>query len=161
MTCGPAAIYMIECLVRNKLIEGGEGRISLISSRFGGSLFLSNLLGGSGTTVNNLLEVIRYLGLHVRLQELGGALKTNLLQSRMPALVLFGAYKDEERVGGHWVVASRVSKRGRVVFLDPMDGKVHELQNNGYYNAMQDNSVYYGCLSCDLKYPVDWVAYIC
>jgi hypothetical protein len=50
------------------------------------------------------------------------------LSDTTPAIVLLGWYGGTTtRSGGHFIVASRVTTGGKVVFLNPWQGQLHEL----------------------------------
>ena len=63
-----------------------------------------------------------------------------------PALLLGGWYQQSRRVGGHFTVAARVSRAGKVVILDPWDGSLTEIQAGAPYKVcgLLDAAIYTG-----------------
>ena len=168
MSCGPASVYMAECLAKGKDVadSDGENKIKLIGLQFPNSLFMSNVFegtkfGGYGSKVDNLINILVSVGLTVvRLTVVGhdetyrdsvsdkahrAVIDTRLIKPLTPAIVLFGWYCRVERDsgsgrlvewkrdGGHFVVATRVTKKGNIVYLDPWNGQATEVQNNSQY----------------------------
>lgn len=63
----------------------------------------------------------------------GTAVDARRLSDTTPAIVLLGWYNGSDRSGGHFIVASRVTRGGRVVYLDPWQGQLKELGSGPAY----------------------------
>ena len=57
----------------------------------------------------------------------GTAVVPSRLSETTPAIILLGWYSGATRNGGHFIVASRVTSTGKVVYLDPWQGQLREL----------------------------------
>jgi hypothetical protein len=109
--------------------------------------------GHRGSYVTNIEKLLLYEGIPItavwhRSEEKRGtsALATGRIRHR-PALLLWGWYDASGgRHGGHFTVAARVTKTGKVVILDPLDGTLSEIQALGSYkgNGLLDAAVYTG-----------------
>lgn len=63
----------------------------------------------------------------------GSMVDASRISDTTPAIVLLGWYSGGTRNGGHFIVASRVTRSGRVVFLDPWQGQLRELGSGPTY----------------------------
>lgn len=142
-TCGPASIFMYECLVRQASMKGGEDRIIRISNYFDGNAASD----AAGTDSENALSTLRHIGARVREIDEPGEdflglpkftrIKPGRIAYDRPALVLVGWYDKYihlKRSGGHYVVAARFTNGGKVAFLDPFIGNVVECVNDAKYS---------------------------
>lgn len=57
----------------------------------------------------------------------GATVSPAFLSNTSPAIVLLGWYRGKQRHGGHFIVASRKTRSGRIVYLDPWHGQLREL----------------------------------
>ncbi|SDE28738.1 hypothetical protein SAMN05421538_105156 [Paracoccus isoporae] len=114
---------------------------------------MANMYGSFGTSVSQLIAALRAQSLRVELQEskhlLHQLLVTNTpshhleplalpvdplkLSDDRPAISFLHWIYQAHRVGGHFVVAAREARNGRIVFLEPWGGVVREVPNNGTY----------------------------
>jgi hypothetical protein len=131
-SCGPACIFMYECMVRQASMFGGEERIQKISTHFNG-----NYLQPGATMLDNIILTMQYIG--VRVTEIDDPpnfpvkLKVGRISTSSPALVKLGWYNGTTRTSGHYIIAARFNKNGAVVFLDPWKGDLVERMNGGDY----------------------------
>ena len=95
-----------------------------------GSTFANFGLYGS-----QVAAALRAEGLNVNHQN-SSSLVPHLLGDTRVAIVLV-AWSGG---GGHFIVAARVTRGGKIVFLDPWDGRIKEQANNGRYNSHYNNS---------------------
>ena len=65
----------------------------------------------------------------------GTAVDASLLSDTTPAIVLLGWYVGNQRNGGHFIVASRKTRSGKVVYLDPWGGVLRELGTGPQYQT--------------------------
>ena len=92
-----------------------------------------NMFASAGTFMNQVTQKLIHDGLRVTSttgwSSPGAAVvDTRKLSDTTPAIVLLGWYGGPTvRSGGHFIVASRVTKSGKVVFLNPWEGQLHEL----------------------------------
>lgn len=63
----------------------------------------------------------------------GTIVDASRLSDSAPAIVLLGWYKKGKRVGGHFIVASRRTKTGKIVYLDPWEAVLSELGAGSQY----------------------------
>lgn len=132
MSCGPASIFMYECMVKQASMAGGEDRILKISSNFNG-----NYQQGNGTDLDNVVSTMQYI--NVRVTEIDDPpnfpvkIKLGRVSLGSPALILLGWYNGQTRNGGHYIVAARFNSGGAVVYLDPWKGDLVERMNDGSY----------------------------
>lgn len=140
-SCGPAAVAMAESIANGTPLSGSiEARMRAIGSKFPGSWWIGELMKGvlnfqTGSVGNNLVKICMDIGLQIRE---GGWFKPPFeikdLGPQKPAIVLVGWYaQNGEREGGHFIVAAKVAKNGRVVYLDPWNGMLIEHSNNGLF----------------------------
>lgn len=91
-----------------------------------------------GTTVPQLVTALKNDGLQVTSTtpfKKGTAVDPSLLSDTTPAIVLLGWYSGAKRNGGHFIVASRVTRKGTVVYLDPWGGVLREGDAGPNYQA--------------------------
>lgn len=151
-TCGPASMFMYECMVRQTSMKGGEDRIIKISNYFDGNAASD----AAGTDSENVLQTLQHIGARVREIDEPGEdflglpkftrIKPGRIAVDRPALVLLGwydKYLHVKRKGGHYVVAARFTSGGKVAFLDPGLGQVVECVNNARYNPRNGGN---GCI---------------
>jgi hypothetical protein len=90
----------------------------------------NNMFASFGTYMDQVASALVYEGLRVTFQSAyfpGTIVDVSRLSNTTPAIVLLGWYNGTTRNGGHFIVASRVTRNGRVVFLDPWQGQLREL----------------------------------
>jgi Papain-like cysteine protease AvrRpt2 len=165
MSCGLAAAAMLIDIWHHRRKSGGpdaEMRLKQIAGRFPGSMVEQDTKwksqgpssGHEGSQVTNiekllLRERIPITAVWHRWQEKANtaALALGRIHHR-PALLLWGWYdaSGNNRNGGHFTVAARVTKAGNVVILDPWDGSLAEISRAARYNGsgMLDAAVYTG-----------------
>lgn len=92
-----------------------------------------DMFASAGTFMNQVTQKLIYDGLRVTSttgwSSPGAAVvDTRKLSDTTPAIVLLGCYGGTTIcTGGHFIVASRVTSSGKVVFLNPWEGQLHEL----------------------------------
>lgn len=146
MSCGPAAVYMMEAIAKDGAVPGGEARIQEISNRMPGSRLMSEIMSGTGlgdygTFADNLKSVIQYIGLKISAVDSWNSVSnrrlsevSKQLRPGRPALLLFGWYNARgRRGGGHFVCGARFNSKGALVILDPWGGEINEVPNHGTY----------------------------
>lgn len=165
MSCGIAAAAMLIDIWHGAATPGGpdfEMRLKQIAGRFPGSMVEQDKIWGSqgpnshheGSQVTNierllLHEHIPITGVWHGWRERTGtnALAAGRIRHR-PALLLWGWYDaaGQNRNGGHFTVAARVTRSGRIVILDPWDGSLSEITRTQRYqtSGMLDAAVYTG-----------------
>lgn len=97
-----------------------------------------NMFANFGTYMNQVAQALKVDKLKVVKQTLfkrGTAVDQSLLSDTTPAIVLLGWYSGVKRGGGHFIVASRKTRTGKVVFLDPWGGVLRELGPGPKYGA--------------------------
>lgn len=89
-----------------------------------------NMFASAGTYMDQVARALVNDGLRVTLKtpfRAGTVVDVRRLSETTPAILLLGWYTGNTRHGGHFIVASRVSRRGLVVYLDPWQGQLREL----------------------------------
>ena len=88
-----------------------------------------NMFASFGTYMAQVAKALRNEGLTATTTSFGPGAVVDIrrLSDTTPAIVLLGWYTGSTRNGGHFIVASRVTSGGRVVFLDPWQGRLREL----------------------------------
>lgn len=89
-----------------------------------------NMFSRYGTYMYQVVQALRNEGLNVTWEsKLLLSINPQRLSYTTPAILLLGWYdrKIKIRYGGHFIVASRVSNSGRIVYLDPWQGQLKEL----------------------------------
>lgn len=97
-----------------------------------------NMFSKEGTFMNQVALALRGDGLKVtHLTEFspGTLVQASRLSDTTPAIVLLGWYNGNERIAGHFIVASRVTRAGRIVYLDPWGGKLSEMGGGPHYQG--------------------------
>lgn len=89
-----------------------------------------NMFASAGTYMNQVARALTNDGLRVTFKTRfspGTAVDPRRLSDTTPAIVLLGWYTGDKRAGGHFIVASRRTRTGQIVYLDPGQGQLHEL----------------------------------
>lgn len=90
----------------------------------------TNMFSLAGTFMSQVEKALRNDGLRIT-QRTSFSPGTTVVASRLsdttPAIVLLGWYSGGRRNGGHFIVASRRTRNGKVVYLDPWGGCLREL----------------------------------
>jgi len=92
----------------------------------------ANKWASAGIGLDQVVPALKESGLSVKMKTMWStpgiaSVIPQLLSDTTPAIVLLGWYGSGHRNGGHVIVASRATKSGRVVFLDPWEGQLREL----------------------------------
>jgi hypothetical protein len=88
-----------------------------------------NMFASFGTYMDQVAQALTNDGLRITHQTRfspGTAVTPRRLSDRTPAIVLLGWYTGTQRNGGHFIVASRRTRRGQIVYLDPWEGRLRE-----------------------------------
>lgn len=97
-----------------------------------------NMFSNYGTYMRQVNEALRNDGLtvtHTTSFSPGTKVSVKRLTDTTPAIVMLGWYVGKERRGGHFIVASRVTGSGTVVYLDPWGGQLRELGSGPNYGV--------------------------
>ena len=89
-----------------------------------------NMFASFGTYMDQVARALTHDGLRVTLKtpfSPGTAVDPRRLSDTTPGIVLLGWYNGAQRNGGHFIVASRRTGRGQIVYLDPWGGQLNEL----------------------------------
>jgi hypothetical protein len=88
-----------------------------------------NMFASAGTFMPQVAEALRNDGLTVSTTNFskGSTVDSFRLSDTTPAIILLGWYTGTTRNGGHFIVASRRTSRGNIVYLDPWEGQLREL----------------------------------
>jgi hypothetical protein len=88
-----------------------------------------NMFAAAGTYMDQVAQAMTNEGLKTSKTPFspGTVVVTNKLSETTPAIILLGWYNGTVRNGGHFIVASRVTSSGKVVYLDPWQGQLNEL----------------------------------
>jgi hypothetical protein len=95
-----------------------------------------NMFASFGTFMDQVAAALTKDGLRVTHKTAfspGTAVDTRRLSDTTPAIVLLGWYNGTVRNGGHFIVASRVTRSRKVVYLDPWQGQLKELGSGPAY----------------------------
>lgn len=97
-----------------------------------------NMFTRAGTFMGQVEAALRNDGLRVVFntgwrQGGGQTVDSRRLSDTTPGIVLLGWYRNGQRRGGHFIVASRRTRRGKIVYLDPWEGVLSELNNGPGY----------------------------
>lgn len=103
-----------------------------------------NMFASAGTFMGQVASALRNEGLTVSTTSFspGSTVDPSRLSDTTPAIVLLGWYSGTTRNGGHFIVASRVTGSGKVVYLDPWGGVLREMgvgpgyQGSGRFEQM-------------------------
>jgi hypothetical protein len=125
-----------------------EYRLKRIAANFPGSLVESDKLWAVGkeygSTADNIEQLLKSQNIPITAKDARWLSKNNaapvLQTSRLqePAMVLWGWYLQGfpgPRSGGHFAVAARATKQGKIVILDPWDGSMTEIQSGISYHG--------------------------
>jgi hypothetical protein len=117
-----------------KLIPSPPAPVSLDPTKFPADQnSFQDMFASAGTFMNQVTQKLILDGLRVTSttgwSSPGAAVvDTRKLSETTPAIVLLGWYGGSTtRSGGHFIVASRVTTSGKVVYLNPWEGRLHEL----------------------------------
>ena len=97
-----------------------------------------NMFSQAGTYMSQVAQVLRSDGLsvtHLTGFAPGTTVQAARLSETTPAIVLLGWYNGANRAGGHFIVASRVTRAGRIVYLDPWGGRLSEMGGGPQYQG--------------------------
>lgn len=151
MSCALACIGMAYDQSTRTCGDLDEPGYKLVSYKFPRSLLASQIKGdngglGFGTWADNVQSTLGEIGIFVTTTDVfdptsasyGFKWQKTRIKDGYPAIILAGWYGWSggvlKRNGGHFIVASRTTKRGYVVVLDPASGTLHELHGaRGYY----------------------------
>ena len=156
MSCALASVGMMWDMSRQQCGVNDETGYKVISARYPGSLLYSQLMAllqggdtaGTGTGISNINSTMQQVGLPVSAQDGFDTSKTahnygfswRKPRIRVESPALLGVYWKRrtsaglQSLGGHAIVAARVTSRGYVVVLDPWNAKMYELHGSqGYY----------------------------
>lgn len=89
-----------------------------------------NTFSRHGTYMNQVAQALQNDGLkitHKTSFSPGTSITASRLSDTTPAIVLLGWYNGNTRNGGHFIVASRRTKSGQIVYLDPWGGQLRQL----------------------------------
>lgn len=150
-SCAVASLMMADSLAKQMSLSGGEwerakqlyanifpinpqgstGPMTFDPPQHGNNQnTFANMFSNFGTLDSQLQGALTRTGLKVsRRVGIGISLIASRVTDTTPVVVGIGWNTG----GGHVVVATRVNSGGRIVFLDPSDGVVQEVANNGRY----------------------------
>ncbi len=96
-----------------------------------------NMFAAAGTYMPQVAQALRNEGLTVSTTSFSPGTMVNAakLSDTTPAIILLGWYKGTQRTGGHFIVASRKTRAGKIVYLDPWGGELRELGVGPNYQA--------------------------
>lgn len=97
-----------------------------------------NMFAQAGTFMGQVVEALKLDELKVTSQTTfspGTKVVASKLSDTTPAIVLLGWYNQGQRNGGHFIVASRKTRAGNIVYLDPWGGVLRELGAGPQYQA--------------------------
>lgn len=97
-----------------------------------------NMFSVAGTFMQQVSRALVNDGLrvtHTTRFSPGTTITTSRLSDTTPAIVLLGWYRGVKRNGGHFIVASRKTRAGKVVYLDPWGGHLRELGAGPLYQT--------------------------
>lgn len=97
-----------------------------------------NMFSIAGTFMDQLARAFVTDGLKVTHKTSfapGNVVTASWLSDSTPAVVLLGWYNGNRRNGGHFIVASRVTRSGKIVYLDPWGGQLTEMGPGPGYQA--------------------------
>lgn len=89
-----------------------------------------NMFASFGTYMGQVARALTQDGLRVTFKtpfSPGTAVDPGRLSDTTPGIVLLGWYNGAQRNGGHFIVASRRTRGGQIVYLDPWQGQLKEL----------------------------------
>jgi len=94
-----------------------------------------NMFASAGTYMSQVANALRMEGLHIGYLspfKAGTSVIPAFLSERTPAIVLLGWYHGDTRNGGHFIVAARTARNGRIVYLDPWYGLSEQSASPAY-----------------------------
>lgn len=89
-----------------------------------------NMFSTAGTYMYQVAQALKNDGLTVTHStdfSPGIPVVASKLSDNKPAIILLGWYEGSTRKGGHFIVASRVTGSGSIVYLDPWGGQLREM----------------------------------
>lgn len=95
-----------------------------------------NMFASFGTFMGQVAQALKNDGLkvtHLTSFSPGSTVDSSKLSDTTPAIVLLGWYNGSTRNGGHFIVASRQTRSGSIVYLDPWEGHLRELGTGPNY----------------------------
>lgn len=103
-----------------------------------------NMFSRQGTYMSQVATALQNEGLTAVTTNFskGSTVDPSRLSETTPAIVLLGWYNGATRNGGHFIVASKVTKSGNIVYLDPWGGVLREMgpgpnyQTTGQFEQM-------------------------
>jgi hypothetical protein len=120
-TCGPACVYMVERILRQACVVGGEERVTFLTS-----LLPNGYKEGNGTaSYLALKQVLSRIGIPS-----GSSHLTNMQQFVQEGFFPFITRVKWTNGGGHFVVGMRTTSDGSLVCLDPWYGLVQPTISN-------------------------------
>ncbi len=87
---------------------------------------MGDMFSRFGTYMSQVAQKLNNDGLKTSVTSGPTVIKSRLADDK-PAIVLLGWYNGTTRNGGHFIVASRVTRAGTIVYLDPWEGKLVEM----------------------------------
>jgi len=111
-------------------------------------LTFGNMFSRAGTYMHQVAAALESDGLRVTYKTAlhpGATVEHSRLSDYTPGIVLLGWYDGYgERNGGHFIVASRVTASGKIVYLDPWGGHLLEMGGGPVYpqNGVFEGVVY-------------------
>jgi hypothetical protein len=107
---------------------------------------MENTFASFGVYGSQVASMLRQEGFSVRHMSARSVLGDWLTPTR-PAIVLVGWYPQSrsQRQGGHFIVAVRQLRDGKIVYLDPWGGVLREVRNNGRYpqTGIVEEAIYF------------------
>jgi len=97
-----------------------------------------NMFARFGTFMGQVALAIKNDGLkvnHLTNFSPGRTVDASRLSDTNPAIVLLGWYNGSNRNGGHFIVASRRTRAGQIVYLDPWEGQLREMGAGPQYQS--------------------------
>lgn len=97
-----------------------------------------NMFARAGTFMDQVVAALKLDDLKITSQTAfapGTAVVASKLSDTTPAIVLLGWYNKGQRNGGHFIVASRQTRSGNIVYLDPWGGVLRELGTGPQYQT--------------------------
>ncbi|GGH20131.1 hypothetical protein GCM10007036_23500 [Alsobacter metallidurans] len=98
----------------------------------------ANKFSNFGTFMQQVIDALKLDGLKVNSSTAfskGTQIDKSKLSDTTPAIVLLGWYNGAKRNGGHFIVASRVTSKGSIVYLDPWGGQLSEAGTGPQYQT--------------------------
>lgn len=137
----PLAWRIYHQVVRNMLLEPEPPAPMCLNpaAHQSNQATFGNMFSNYGTYMNQVVQALRNDGLKVRILTPflpGTVIRPDELSDTQPAIVLLGWYNGTVRNGGHFIVASRVTRSNRVVYLDPWQARLREMGVGPQYQGI-------------------------